>query len=284
MVVDFDGRPSAPTIAPVRGNPAAHPALSSASPRSAACCIPIRGADGGLAPVRGAGHVRWRATSCRRPSTATPPTKARSTCRCSPTPRTCRNSPRRSTPRWTRPAVGLPDRRPRPVRLGPHHGRGAPPPGGLRIPARLRTGPAQGGGWHEPLAHRASSLLHRARQAMSRLRESDPAATARRLHRPELEKIGVTFERWKPRSRSGPAPRRRRSWRLPRRHRPPGRRARLQERRRGQHRAGQPATARQMRGKFLDEHYHKEDEVRFFVAGSGCSPCTWATRSTRSNA
>lgn len=25
----------------------------------------------------------------------------------------------------------------------------------------------------------------------------------------------------------------------------------------------------QMRGKFLDEHYHKEDEVRFFVAGSG---------------
>lgn len=24
-----------------------------------------------------------------------------------------------------------------------------------------------------------------------------------------------------------------------------------------------------MRGKFLDEHYHKEDEVRFFVAGSG---------------
>ncbi|MBW8809519.1 MAG: acireductone dioxygenase, partial [Lysobacter sp.] len=24
-----------------------------------------------------------------------------------------------------------------------------------------------------------------------------------------------------------------------------------------------------MRSKFLDEHYHKEDEVRFFVAGSG---------------
>ena len=24
-----------------------------------------------------------------------------------------------------------------------------------------------------------------------------------------------------------------------------------------------------MRGKFLDEHFHKEDEVRFFVAGSG---------------
>ena len=40
-------------------------------------------------------------------------------------------------------AVGLPDRRPRPVRLGPRHGRGAPPPGGLRIPARLRTGTAQ---------------------------------------------------------------------------------------------------------------------------------------------
>ena len=25
----------------------------------------------------------------------------------------------------------------------------------------------------------------------------------------------------------------------------------------------------EMRAKFLDEHYHKEDEVRFFVAGSG---------------
>ena len=24
-----------------------------------------------------------------------------------------------------------------------------------------------------------------------------------------------------------------------------------------------------MRKKFLDEHFHKEDEVRFFVAGSG---------------
>ena len=24
-----------------------------------------------------------------------------------------------------------------------------------------------------------------------------------------------------------------------------------------------------MRAKFLDEHFHKEDEVRFFVAGSG---------------
>ena len=32
--------------------------------------------------------------------------------------------------------VGLPDRRPRPVRLGPRHGRGAPAPGGVRVPAR----------------------------------------------------------------------------------------------------------------------------------------------------
>lgn len=32
-----------------------------------------------------------------------------------------------------------------------------------------------------------------------------------------------------------------------------------------------------------DEHYHKEDEVRFFMAGSGLFT-TWATRSTRSNA
>ncbi len=36
--------------------------------------------------------------------------------------------------------------------------------------------------------------------------------------------------------------------------------------------------------KFLDEHFHKEDEVRFFVAGSACSPCTWVTRSMRSSA
>jgi 1,2-dihydroxy-3-keto-5-methylthiopentene dioxygenase len=31
-----------------------------------------------------------------------------------------------------------------------------------------------------------------------------------------------------------------------------------------------PATARAAREKFLDEHTHSEDEVRFFVAGSGC--------------
>jgi 1,2-dihydroxy-3-keto-5-methylthiopentene dioxygenase len=31
-----------------------------------------------------------------------------------------------------------------------------------------------------------------------------------------------------------------------------------------------PATARAAREKFLDEHTHAEDEVRFFVAGSGC--------------
>ena len=40
----------------------------------------------------------------------------------------------------------------------------------------------------------------------------------------------------------------------------------------------------ELRKKFLDEHFHKEDEVRFFVAGSACSPCTWVTRSMRSSA
>jgi 1,2-dihydroxy-3-keto-5-methylthiopentene dioxygenase len=31
-----------------------------------------------------------------------------------------------------------------------------------------------------------------------------------------------------------------------------------------------PEKARTARGKFLDEHTHDEDEVRFFVEGSGC--------------
>jgi 1,2-dihydroxy-3-keto-5-methylthiopentene dioxygenase len=33
---------------------------------------------------------------------------------------------------------------------------------------------------------------------------------------------------------------------------------------------GWPATARAARDKFLDEHTHDEDEVRFFVEGRGC--------------
>lgn len=33
-----------------------------------------------------------------------------------------------------------------------------------------------------------------------------------------------------------------------------------------------------MRGKFLDEHFHKEDEVRFFVAGSGLFTLHVATK------
>ena len=40
-------------------------------------------------------------------------------------------------------------------------------------------------------------------------------------------------------------------------------------RRRGQHRARQPGARGRCARKFLDEHFHKEDEVRFFVAGSG---------------
>ncbi|MGW3647942.1 1,2-dihydroxy-3-keto-5-methylthiopentene dioxygenase [Streptomyces sp. NPDC000878] len=33
---------------------------------------------------------------------------------------------------------------------------------------------------------------------------------------------------------------------------------------------GWPEQARAAREKFLEEHFHDEDEVRFFVAGSGC--------------
>src|SRR3546814_10892055 len=109
--------------------------------------------------------------------------------------------------------VGLPDRRPRPVRQGPRHGRSAPPPGSLRIAARLRTGATQAA---RPVDHRVSSAsvpappslgrldLPTRATAMSRLRifadntpdtpefsSSDGDAIAR-----ELDKIGVTFERW----------------------------------------------------------------------------------------
>ncbi len=35
-----------------------------------------------------------------------------------------------------------------------------------------------------------------------------------------------------------------------------------------------------LRAKFLEEHRHNEDEVRFFVAGQGSSPCTSTITST----
>ena len=39
-----------------------------------------------------------------------------------------------------------------------------------------------------------------------------------------------------------------------------------------------------LREKFLNEHTHGEDEVRFFVEGAGCSACIWMARSCRSSA
>jgi 1,2-dihydroxy-3-keto-5-methylthiopentene dioxygenase len=36
-----------------------------------------------------------------------------------------------------------------------------------------------------------------------------------------------------------------------------------------------------LRAKFLNEHTHGEDEVRFFVEGAGCSACTLAMRCIR---
>ncbi len=36
-----------------------------------------------------------------------------------------------------------------------------------------------------------------------------------------------------------------------------------------------------LRAKFLDEHWHSEDEVRFFVAGRACSACIWTIASTK---
>ncbi|NUA43289.1 Acireductone dioxygenase [Dickeya solani] len=36
-----------------------------------------------------------------------------------------------------------------------------------------------------------------------------------------------------------------------------------------------------LRTKFLSEHTHGEDEVRFFVEGRGCSACTWTAGFSR---
>src|SRR5690606_717047 len=188
--------------------------------------------------------------------------------------------------------VGLPDRWPWPVRLGPRHGRGAPPPGSLRIPARLRAraapadaGPLSGrtpGAQRSahattPIASAATLARPHWRSAMSRLRifadaapgaalldTSDGDAIAR-----ELGAIGVTFERWQA-------------------NRPIAAGA-SQDEVLAAYRADIDRISAErgfttvdvvsiapdnpkrdeMRKTFLDEHFHKEDEVRFFVAGSG---------------
>ena len=74
----------------VRGNPAAHPALPALPGnrlRAAYAFAGRRPSPRGCTPAPAT--CAWKATSCSRPSTATPPTKPRWTCRCSPTPRTC---------------------------------------------------------------------------------------------------------------------------------------------------------------------------------------------------
>ena len=84
----------------------------------------------------------------------------------------------------------------------------------------------------------------------------------------ELAAIGVRFERWR-----AQAPLARRgaggcAGGLSGTDRPAGRRARLPQRGRGQP-GPVPSRARALRAKFLAEHTHADDEVRFFVAGSG---------------
>src|SRR5690606_19583313 len=82
--------------------------------------------------------------------------------------------------------LGLPDRRARALRLGQGRGRGHAPPGGLGVPARLRTRPEEN-------------------FAMSRLRiftEADPANPietydVHELIGYKLAEVGVRFERWK---------------------------------------------------------------------------------------
>ena len=73
----------------------------------------------------------------------------------------------------------------------------------------------------------------------------------------ELEKIGVAFEQWEASKPVAPVS------------------SRLTPAERGFRSVDVVSIApdhpqrEEMRAKFLDEHFHKEDEVRFFVAGSG---------------
>ena len=112
---------------------------------------------------------------------------------------------------------------------------------------------------------------------MSRLRifrESDPATPEFASYDPdfiatELKKIGVTFERWKATKAIEPG--------APAEDVIDAYRADIDRlvAERGFKTVDVVSIApdnpqrEAMRAKFLDEHYHKEDEVRFFVAGSG---------------
>src|SRR5690606_38505108 len=154
--------------------------------------------------------------------------------------------------------VGLPDRGPRPVRLGRRHADGAPAPGRLRVPAGLRTGD------EETATMSRLRIFEDAHPDRPLLTTTDHAGMAR-----ELSAIGVDFEQWEASRpvKAGDAPEvvmaayRADIDRL------------VAER--GFRTVDVASIApdhpqrEAMRAKFLDEHFHKEDEVRFFVAGSG---------------
>ena len=84
----------------------------------------------------------------------------------------------------------------------------------------------------------------------------------------ELQKIGVTFERWQATAPVAPGASRGSVRRLPRGHRPPVAERGFKSVDVASIAPDNPNRA-ELRKKFLDEHFHKEDEVRFFVAGSG---------------
>src|SRR5690606_5199853 len=175
------------------GNAAARPALRALPRDGLRAAHPLAHADRGLAAVR---RRRPRAPGGLRaaqglPRQRYPRGRAR---RARAAEFAGHAHARRPGRRPARPRadVGLPDRRPRPLRLGPRHGRGPPPPRGLRVPAGLRA--------RAPPPHPSPAW----RSAMSRLRifaddapdtvlfeSRDGGAIAA-----ELAKIGVTFERW----------------------------------------------------------------------------------------
>src|SRR5690606_9758295 len=165
--------------------------------------------------------------------------------------------------------VGLPDRRPRPVRLGPGHGRGAPPPGGLRIPAGLRTRTEEAG--------MSLNTQSTSRQLVSRLRifaEDHPdepllSTTDRARMTRELGAIGVTLGQWEAAQPVAPGASQGEVFAA---YRTDIDRLVAERGFRSVDVASigpDNPKREEMRAKFLDEHFHKEDEVRFFVAGSG---------------
>ena len=86
----------------------------------------------------------------------------------------------------------------------------------------------------------------------------------------QLAKIGVRFEQWQAAAdvAAGRQPGRR-DGRLSPRYRPADRGEGLSQSVDVVSIAPDNPDREAMRSKFLDEHFHKEDEVRFFVAGSG---------------